>query len=70
MAYEAMSSELMIIQHSMDNKFGDDTFRVSVAGSYVEVHNLKGICVFDGDDDDIPHQDFTNLVNYSDIVGV
>ena len=70
MVYEAMSSDLMIIQHSLDNKFGDDTFRVSIAGSFVEVHNHKGICVFEGEADDIPHQDFTNLVDYSDIVGV
>ena len=68
MAYEAMSSELMIIQHSLDNKFGDDTFRVSVAGSFVEVHNHKGICVFEGEADDIAHQDFTNLVDYSDLL--
>ena len=70
MVYFQENSEIQLIQHSLDYKFGDDTFRVSVADGFVEVHNHKGICVFEGEADEVEHQDFTNLVDYSNIVGV
>jgi len=70
MVYFQENSEIQLIQSSLDYKFGDDTFRVSVADGLVEVHNHKGICVFEGEADEVEHQDFTNLVNFSNLVGV